>query len=306
MARPLWDNLAPFACCRRFDVGIVECSLAPVHYEERFGGCAPSTQAASASAAGRREARSASSAFEDPFGCQDPLRLGDGNGLPICCTVDEADSTEKLFQPCLICAVRPASVVEVPCGHITVCIDCYGDYQTNARCLVCRAVVAARVDVRPFLDLVTGRPADCNVCKEAAACVVTVPCVHMTLCARCLPMKPAGCPMCGEIVEQSCAVKWPSPDRCFRPPSTRPGSAASEIGDMRMPSSTLGTMTPRTAGSARRECLSKATEDVDQEILRLERQLLQLRSLSSLSTTPGVAGTLKEARPPSRPSSVHG
>mmetsp|Transcript_145557 Transcript_145557/g.465145 ORF Transcript_145557/g.465145 Transcript_145557/m.465145 type:complete len:279 (-) Transcript_145557:27-863(-) len=89
MARPLWDNLAPFACCRRFDVGIVECSLAPVHYEERFGGCAPSTQAASASAAGRREARSASSAFEDPFGCQDPLRLGDGNGLPICCTVDE-------------------------------------------------------------------------------------------------------------------------------------------------------------------------------------------------------------------------
>eukprot|EP00443_Scrippsiella_acuminata_P103403 CAMPEP_0115574798 /NCGR_PEP_ID=MMETSP0272-20121206/1709_1 /TAXON_ID=71861 /ORGANISM="Scrippsiella trochoidea, Strain CCMP3099" /LENGTH=263 /DNA_ID=CAMNT_0003009523 /DNA_START=82 /DNA_END=871 /DNA_ORIENTATION=+ len=228
-------------------------------------------------------------AFVDPFGCQDPLRAQYGD-QPLCCMSDTAESREpQIHQPCLVCAVRPATVVEVPCGHVTVCLDCYGDYQTNVRCLRCRDVVSARVDIGPFLDQF-GRPASCNMCKSSLAAVVTLPCVHMYLCAHCLPVTPAGCPSCGANVDQSCTVKWFAGENSARP-SARSGATA--VGDMaRLPSLALGTLTPRTAGSGTRDGLSKATEDVDQEILRLERELRQLRTLSQATpqaTPPGTA-----------------
>merc|ERR1719329_1802997 len=89
-----------------------------------------------------------------------------------------------LFSPCMVCAMMPASVVEVPCGHVNVCSNCYGDYQSNQRCLRCRDRVSARADVSPFLHEITGRPKDCNMCRTEMVNVVVFSCVHMYFCSR--------------------------------------------------------------------------------------------------------------------------
>lgn len=316
MAGARLDGFVPFACCGRLDLGVVECTLQPVPFRDDSGSSA--LQAAILPGGVRRSDQSGfcDAAFlpglVDPLGCQDPLasQLGGRQRLPTCCTVEEsqAETRRRLFKPCLICAVRAASVVEVPCGHVTVCMECYGDYETNTKCLVCSTEVSARVDVGPFLDSF-GRPALCHVCRNCVACVVTVPCVHMSLCTRCLPMKPRGCPTCGETVEQSCAVRWP-PDAAACPSSLphRGGRAGSDVGSLRSrrgPRSGTETATPRTAGSmsVSGECLVKATQDVEQDILRLERQLLCLRTLSHSTSPTGAAGSLKDGGTHSRTSS---
>lgn len=202
-------SLGPWGYCQRVDVGILTCSQTPVHCTERSLG--------SATGSTHRHPRVGVSSAKppplswpgmvDPCGCHNPLHVEHG-GLPVCCMPDWVPNGPRLFQPCIVCTVRPASIVEVPCGHINVCIDCYADYQTNARCLRCRGEVTARVDTAPFLDDVTGRPADCHMCKDAPSCVVTLPCVHMCLCARCLPAQTVGCPVCGARVERNCMVQW--------------------------------------------------------------------------------------------------
>lgn len=255
------------------DVGVLECSMHPQPLEDRLQhmdcpcaaaplqpGQKPSHPSASSQGARTKEARSL---FPDPFGC-------DGDAPAACC-MPEDQGGSSLFAPCMVCAMRPASIIEVPCGHATVCAECFGDYHTNVRCLRCRDQVTGRVDVFPFLHEPEGRPPECNMCKSNTASVVTLPCVHMCLCANCLPWKPNGCPTCGALVEQTCVVRWSTGSETTRPgPSSFP----------RLPA-TFGSLA-RGGG----EGLAKATEDVDQEIQRLERQLmkLKLRSVSQTSS----------------------
>lgn len=222
------------ASCQKVDVGVLECSQRPLPLQHAYtvvGGCCTTATGAAAgsggggaagggqrsfASAGRpaREAPPSSSSpcsLVDPFGCQDPrYSVCDlDESMRLCCIAPgwTQGTGASLFQPCLVCSLRAASIVEVPCGHITVCDECYADYKTNSRCLRCRDQVAARVDIKQFLDEL-GRPEDCYMCKSSLASVVTVPCVHMCLCAQCLPQRPAGCPTCGERVERTCVVKW--------------------------------------------------------------------------------------------------
>jgi len=302
--------------------------MRPVPFDE---GCcaAPKLGKAEASRGGRPTASRRGGSMPiiaDPFGCQDPTREGDGPAM--CCVPEEAQRAAALFAPCMVCAMRAATIVEVPCGHATVCVECYGDYQTNTRCLRCRDQVTARVDVAPFLDEISGRPGECNMCKSAPACVVTIPCVHMCLCARCLPNTPAGCPTCGARVEQTCKVKWSSGGGAAATPSAQGGIVVSTPGGTaglsgfglpngRFPSLPLSVgALPTHGGSGGRDGLAEATEDVDLEIDRLERQLRRLRGLppghlgpqqqpsnpqeESQCTQPSSAGLLVTPSPASR------
>merc|ERR1712048_1074257 len=164
---------------------------------------------------------------------------------------------------------RPASVVEYPCGHLNVCTECHQDYRSNMRCLRCRGAVPLRLDLSPFLDEVTGRPSECRMCKSQLASVVMMPCVHMSFCAGCLPKTIAGCPSCGQRVEQTCVVLWATAERIVGGLRSFPGLPASAR--------------ERHRPQMRSDGLERATEDVDEEIARLEQQLRQLRG----HTVPG-------------------
>lgn len=216
---------------------------------------------------------------------------GDFATAACCMTAQEwRQAPPTLFQPCMVCSLRPASIVEIPCGHITVCNECYVDYQTNARCLRCRDKVSARVDIAQFLDDL-GRPEDCYMCKKSPACVVTVPCVHMCLCSSCLPQRPVGCPTCGALVEQTCTVKWNLEQRPMGPASSR------RVLDNGGSSGVVGAPPP---GAPQSLLLDGATEGIDAEILRLESQLLRLRTLAH---TPQSASGSEVGRPVSPGSS---
>jgi len=200
----------------------------------------------------------------DPYGCRD----SHSGFAPSCCITEDAfisDDTVALYMPCMICSVMPACVVDIPCGHINVCIGCYSDYSKNERCLRCRKSASARVDINPFLDPITGRPQQCNMCREADARVVILPCVHMCFCPRCLPQSVVGCPSCGDSVEQVCHAQW-------LPDSSRLGAVHS------LPAVVAPTMLGDGSSGFR-----EATEGINQEISRLEQQLSQLRTLSRRS-----------------------
>lgn len=163
----------------------------------------------------------------------------------VCCLPSDTVQLPKLAHPCTICGANPSSIVEVPCGHVSTCVACFGCYRHNERCLRCKQKVQGRVDVLPFLDPHTGEPRRCHMCMDAVASVVTVPCAHMCFCERCLPGNIAGCPQCGQRVERVYYVQWQR-----------------------------NVAVPNFGG------LETATEDIDVEIERLERQLTQLKRLS--------------------------
>lgn len=263
------------AWCGRVDCGAIHCSLQPESFKD-VG------QPRDIVASGQPPARAPLAAsLTDVLTCADPA--GPNDDLPLCCVPEDWDVGPVLSNPCMVCAVRPASIVEIPCGHPTVCMDCYGDYHTNSRCLRCRGSVLARVDVSPFLDSSTGWPSQCRVCRSRVANVVMVPCVHMCLCENCLPNAPAGCPTCGETVERTCVVKWAVGENNGRPGARhghRRDAGRGQEGPLARRSLTDN---EESAGMAAR-ALSQATEDVEEEILRLERQLFQLRAISR--TTP--------------------
>lgn len=118
----------------------------------------------------------------------------------------------KMFLPCCICAAHPATVVEVPCGHVTVCEHCVFVYRHNPKCLVCRQDSQGRVDVHELLSegsgpsAQVGSPPLCNSCLEKDACVLVLPCKHMTLCEDCFKKDSKGCPACGEPMDESSRV----------------------------------------------------------------------------------------------------
>merc|ERR1719174_446823 len=100
----------------------------------------------------------------------------------------------------------------------------------------------------------------------------------MCFCSRCLPQDTLGYPACGERIEHVCQVRWISGG----PSSVRNlhGVAGGSI----LHSARSALEGSRTAGRGPGPIdapLSEVTEDVDHEIQRLERQLAQLRSLSS-------------------------
>eukprot|EP00927_Polykrikos_kofoidii_P054604 TRINITY_DN49004_c0_g1_i1.p1 TRINITY_DN49004_c0_g1~~TRINITY_DN49004_c0_g1_i1.p1 ORF type:complete len:426 (+),score=44.58 TRINITY_DN49004_c0_g1_i1:152-1429(+) len=205
-----------------------------------------------------------------------------------CCAREEAEPRFTLFAPCMVCTMRFASVVEVPCGHLNVCTECHREYQTNTRCIRCRENVPIRVDISPFLDEVTGKPELCKLCRTFIACTVMIPCAHMSFCNRCLPKSVVGCPTCGQKVEQTCQVLWSV--SCEETANTR-GLAGMVFPTM--PAST-GSF-PSHRGS--RDVLAQATEDVDEEIARLERQLSKLKHVPSTDgCVGGTDGGLSENR----------
>lgn len=163
----------------------------------------------------------------------------------VCCLPSETVQLPKLQHPCAVCGINPASLVEIPCGHVNCCVSCYGCYRHNERCMRCKQKTQGRVDVLPFLDINTGAPRACNMCMETDACIVAVPCGHMCFCQRCLPGNVAGCPHCGQRVQRVYTVQW------------QQNAAMPNMGG-----------------------LEHATEDIDVEIERLERQLKQLKRLS--------------------------
>ncbi|CAE8701132.1 unnamed protein product [Polarella glacialis] len=127
-----------------------------------------------------------------------------------CCQQLFGQTSVELFAPCMVCAIHAASVLEVPCGHATVCGECFSDYQDALRCLRCRAEVTARVDVEAFLDEFTGRPVLCQLCGITPVDVLGLPCAHMSVCSRCLPAQPQRCSLCYRRLEQTCKVRWAS------------------------------------------------------------------------------------------------
>lgn len=268
-------GLSPPSCwglSRDFDIGAVECTFHPVRFDEQCDVNAPfASKDKELQVVGPAPAH-ALPILADPFGCAGPESA-------MCCVAEGAEGQTgmELFAPCMVCATRAACIVEIPCGHATVCVECYGDYQTNARCLRCRDQVSARVDVGPFLDELTGRPGDCNMCKNALASVVTIPCVHMCFCASCLPESPAGCPTCGARVERTCQVKW------LNAASLAPSERAMRY----FPS------LPASVGALPahgRDGLAEVTQDVEHEISRLEQQLRRLRTQSQSSGSAAPMG----------------
>jgi hypothetical protein len=232
----LFDRLARewgLGCMGPMDVGALDCAMRPT----RFDQCARYT--------------SEGLYLASPLPCHGPSETS-----TVCCVPEDLVTEAQMFAACVVCALRPASILEVPCGHINVCCECHRDYQTNTRCIRCRENVPIRIDLAPFLDA-TGRPVQCLMCQAAVASVVMMPCIHMAFCHRCLPTTVAGCPTCGERVTQTCKVLWAAPS----PPEGRrvlPGS---------------------------REGLDRVTEDVDEQISRLERQLRNLRPNAAIDGT---------------------
>jgi len=125
------------SCWSKMDVGVAECSFQPVRFDDHcMGQRTASVPSSRAEVQGKRNNKPPAHPWlTDPLGCHDPLSAAEHH---VCCVPEDGRSGVSLFAPCMVCAARPASIVEVPCGHITVCTECYGDYHTNVRCLRCR------------------------------------------------------------------------------------------------------------------------------------------------------------------------
>eukprot|EP00931_Biecheleriopsis_adriatica_P089460 TRINITY_DN63585_c0_g1_i1.p1 TRINITY_DN63585_c0_g1~~TRINITY_DN63585_c0_g1_i1.p1 ORF type:complete len:234 (-),score=42.94 TRINITY_DN63585_c0_g1_i1:109-810(-) len=170
----------------------------------------------------------------------------------------------ELFAACMVCGLHAASVVEVPCGHVTVCGECFSDYQLSPRCLRCRAEVAARVDVSAFLGE-GGWPTMCQKCALEPVAALGLPCADLCLCWQCSLDEelPVPCLACGSNVERLCKVLWGSSghDRGREVQARRPCPQLISSGEI--------------GGSCE---LEEATLKVEEEISRLEKQLLDLRT----------------------------
>eukprot|EP00929_Paragymnodinium_shiwhaense_P084199 TRINITY_DN45006_c0_g1_i1.p1 TRINITY_DN45006_c0_g1~~TRINITY_DN45006_c0_g1_i1.p1 ORF type:complete len:331 (+),score=68.36 TRINITY_DN45006_c0_g1_i1:73-1065(+) len=213
---------------------------------------------------------------------------GPGDGEPCrrrgltCCLEDENE--DGLFAPCCVCLSKAASVVEVPCGHVNVCVDCFQDYKDFGRCLRCLQVVILRHDVAPMLDPVTGRPPSCSACSTDVADVLVLPCLHMNVCERCLLLKLGGapCTTCEKSVQQVCMVLWSQAG--FRaPPRPRTSSTASQ---QQINAKVASTREPlhayaRDAPVSQQDhvpTLQRDASDVEDEIARLELILQNLQA----------------------------
>lgn len=282
-----WAHKLGLGCIANMDVGLMECSLKPVRIDEV-----------------ERQATMGLPTCAGPSGdwvTHIPCSTT-APEAPVCCVPEEHVHKLEMFAPCVVCAHRPATIVEVPCGHVNVCAECHRDYHTNTRCIRCRGSVPMRLDLAPFLDEVTGRPDECKICKAGFASVVMMPCIHMGFCAGCLPKNVLGCPTCGEKVDGMCTVQWVS-------------SAAAALEAYSHRSATRRSLQQSArseAGGDKDLGLVRATEDVDEEIARLERQLFKLRAMPAASKaapsrpTQGgdfiphmVMSTPAAARPPS-------
>eukprot|EP00928_Gymnodinium_smaydae_P024543 TRINITY_DN19832_c0_g1_i1.p1 TRINITY_DN19832_c0_g1~~TRINITY_DN19832_c0_g1_i1.p1 ORF type:complete len:310 (+),score=18.89 TRINITY_DN19832_c0_g1_i1:204-1133(+) len=242
-------------CVSAFDVGAMECSFKPV----RFGEARKETRVCS-----KAIGWNAVSHIACDRSVSDPL---------VCCVPENDNQFAEMFAACAVCAMRPATIVEVPCGHVNVCGECHRDYRTNTRCLRCREHVSTRLDVAPFLETVSGRPDQCKLCRKALACVVIMPCIHMGFCKDCLPNEIIGCPTCGDVVEQMCVVQWAL--------AAWPSQAAAR--NWRCTHNRVPFASPLKPsnydGADTHNCLQDATDDVDAEIRRLEQQLQRLRAV---------------------------
>ena len=60
---------------------------------------------------------------------------------------DENVKPEKIYESseCCICIDDECSIVMVPCGHLCMCAECSGEYNTN-KCPMCRAIVTMKID----------------------------------------------------------------------------------------------------------------------------------------------------------------
>merc|ERR1719235_145533 len=119
-----------------------------------------------------------------------------------------------LFLPCIVCASAPATVVEIPCGHVLVCSKCFVAYQNNAKCLRCHGVTEERVHLEQLL-LATedplrevGAPPKCASCQNGYAEYLALPCEHLTVCQSCFTDSGGTCPVCDSVVDQSLLVQW--------------------------------------------------------------------------------------------------
>lgn len=257
------------------DLGVLDCAFKPV----RFDDC-----------------RTPAATLGEGIAMVSQLGCHANEPQQICCVPEDLASRE-LFAPCVVCALRPACILEVPCGHVNVCGGCNRDYHTNTRCIRCRERVPTRIDVSSFLDDVTGRPENCRMCQSVPASVVMVPCIHMAFCHRCLPKTVAGCPTCGERVEQICIA-------LLSASSLGAGATAREARFVAgMPIGTFGSLPSYQCPAGRAvdrsgDGLEQTTERVDEEIARLEKQLRRLKH------NPPRSGLEASAAAP-LPSSAH-
>jgi len=272
-----------FSCSSPVDVGILECSISP--HRVRVQDLAKDWGCENASCGNSKH----DFTIVSQLNCHSAP-----SPVAVCCAPDPDQAIPEqltLFAPCMVCAMRPSCIVEVPCGHVNVCAECHRDYHTNTRCLRCRERVPVRIDVSNFLDEITGRPDECKMCKVELASVVMLPCIHMGFCERCLPKSVAGCPSCGQMVQQMCTALWSterlSSERGLKSFKSLPASSSAALPG-----------------------LARETEDVDDEIARLEAAMSHLRnvrhestSASSCERAPGVAtdmATPSQRRPVAR------
>lgn len=199
---------------------------------------------------------------------------------PFCCISNVERKTGFFRMPCRMCFVQPASVVEIPCGHVSICSGCQLLDRSNSSCLRCRESIKARFDVRRSLDSSTGGPSLCHNCRVNPARMLMLPCLHLILCPQCMPDLLGSCPTCGEIVDVTVEVQWEGRILCKEPPSNRVMSLKGGVGLQKL-------------------SLTQATLDIDAEITRLEEQLWHIRR-GSTSDCPSTPTTVwQEAGPTS-------
>lgn len=128
------------------------------------------------------------------------------------------DRKQPYFVTCMHCGTAPASIVEVGCGHISLCTWCCEgsaylhnrdeDLGVRSRCAVCKKESISRVDVSRFLNQETGDPSFCYMCRSRLAEVLVIPCGCLCHCAHCFK-DTRGCLACGEEVTGQTLVLWP-------------------------------------------------------------------------------------------------
>eukprot|EP00397_Hematodinium_sp_SG-2012_P035979 GEMP01038787.1.p1 GENE.GEMP01038787.1~~GEMP01038787.1.p1 ORF type:complete len:221 (+),score=26.46 GEMP01038787.1:224-886(+) len=107
---------------------------------------------------------------------------------------------------CRFCYQNPASIVEIPCGHVTTCPGCSKHY-CSPKCMVCGAFSThARINISEGMS--SGRPLECYMCKCHDASVLALPCEHLICCKSCFRPCHRGCPQCGQRVIERVEVLW--------------------------------------------------------------------------------------------------
>lgn len=225
------------------DAGALECSLVPYGVDEVFTASARDASA---------------NPPERPFSQQgmfglDCVRVAE----PTCCLPPNAPMP---YAPCSWCNSAPATIVDIPCGHVNSCAMCVNRAKAS-QCPRCRKPVESKVDVSNFVDKDTGAPQKCNICRTARAHMVMLPCAHMSFCRGCLPKQVAGCPSCGAEVERVVFVNWGA-----QPMSARGGSCFA------------ATVRPVPAVEVPGD-LDDCGRDADAAMRRLEQQLMHLKNL---------------------------